>query len=82
MFTPWVRRKSLKRLSRGKRLVLESEPVNPIRLVGLSAILIGVGMYAVQMSLADNRAQEPTPTVTPSPSPTATPTPTLTPEVR
>jgi hypothetical protein len=77
MFTPWVRRKSLKRGSKSKKLVLEGESPSLIMLLSLVAIFVGVGLFVIQRSLADQMKQynppTPTPTVSGTPSPTPTP---------
>ena len=77
MFTPWVRRKSLKKSAKGKRLVLEGESPSLIMLLSLVAIFVGVGLFVIQHSLADQmkvyNPPTPTPSITGTPSPTPTP---------
>jgi hypothetical protein len=92
MFQPWIKRKSLKKPLNGKHLVVNGEPPSMIMLLSLSALLVVVGVFVVQKSLASNwwslqpkpaatPASTPTPTATPTPTfiPTPTPTPTPTP---
>ncbi|MDB5178914.1 MAG: hypothetical protein JWN01_857 [Patescibacteria group bacterium] len=81
MFTPWIKRKSLKRGSKGKRLVVSGESPSLIMILSFSAVLVLVGVFVVQHSLADNeRDAVMKATPTPSLSPSHTPSPTLTPQ--
>jgi hypothetical protein len=77
MFQPWIKKKSLKKPSRSGKLVLEGERPSMIALLSMSAILVGVGVFVIQKSLADQAspvnavtpAATPSNSVTPSPSP-------------
>jgi len=77
MFTPWIKRKSLKRDTKSKRLVVDGAPPSMITLLAISAIFVGVGLFVIQRGLAADRRDNPVePTPSASPSPTASPTPT------
>jgi cytoskeletal protein RodZ len=52
MFTPWIRRKSLKRQSKGKRLVVEGQPLSLVSLLVLLGVVILFGLFVVQLSRA------------------------------
>jgi len=72
MFTPWIKRKALKRDTKGKRLVVDGAPPSMIALLSVSAIFVGVGLFVIQKSLAED--QRLYPLTTPSLTPTVTPT--------
>jgi hypothetical protein len=64
MMTSWIRRKSLKRPTKAR--FLSSDPVmSPVMLLSLVGLLILVGVFVVQHSLAAKKP--PTPTQTPAP---------------
>jgi len=79
MFTPWIKRTALKKRSdRGASLVVAGVPVNMIRLLTLSALVVTVGVTAVAFSRAATQPDGggvPFPASTPKVSPTATPSP-------
>ena len=52
MFSPWIRRKSLKRPTKGRRLVVGGEPLNLISLLVLAAIFVLFGFVVVQLTRA------------------------------
>ena len=88
MFTPWIKRKSLKKTVQGKSLIVEGERPSLIMLMSLSALLVLVGVFVVQRSMAaswwsGDAAPAVTsgaaPETTPTPTPTLTPTPSMTP---
>lgn len=82
MFTPWIKRKALKRDTKSKRLVVDGAPPSMIMLLAISAIFVGVGLFVIQKSLAEDRRLYPSETPSPTPTPTATgsPTPSPSPE--
>jgi hypothetical protein len=70
MFTPWIKRKALKRTSRSKQLVVEGESPSKIMLLSLAALCVMVGVYVVQRSYAQTPpASTPIPSVSASPLP-------------
>jgi hypothetical protein len=76
MFTPWIKRKALKRNQRSKTLIVSGESPSRIMLLSLSALCVMVGVYVVQQSYAQTlpaATPSPTPVVSPTPSPTPTP---------
>jgi hypothetical protein len=78
MFTPWIKRKALKRSSSNKTLVVSGESPSRIMLLSLTALCMMVGIYVVQHSLADSvpaniTTPAPMPYATPSMSPSSTP---------
>jgi hypothetical protein len=74
VFTPWIKRKALKRNQRSKTLIVNGESPSRIMLLSFTALCVMVGVYVVQKSNAQSLpAPTPTPVVTPSPS--ASPTP-------
>ena len=75
MFTPWIKRKSLKHDIKSKRLVVDGAPHNMIALLAISAIFVGVGLFVIQHSLAAEQGAFPLATPTPSPTPSMSPTP-------
>lgn len=81
MFTPWIKRKSLKRDTKSKRLVVDGAPPSMIMLLAISAIFVGVGLFVIQRGLAEDQREFPlaTPTPTPSVLPSGSPTPSATP---
>lgn len=85
VFTPWIRKKALKRKPRkGKRLVIDGERPNVVALVSVSGLLVAVGIFVLQRSLAAPVAPTGpavTPYVSELPSPTPTPTPSATPSM-
>jgi hypothetical protein len=67
MFHSWIRKKALKRKPRnGKRLVIDGERPNVIALVSVSGLLVAVGIFVLQKSLAAPRVE-----VSPAASPYA-----------
>jgi hypothetical protein len=76
MFTPWIKRKSLKRSPKSKRLVMEGERPSMITLVSVCGLLVVAGVFVVQQSWAGVKENLLTPAATVSVSPTPTPTPT------
>ncbi|HEY2003964.1 MAG TPA: hypothetical protein VGH44_02505 [Candidatus Saccharimonadia bacterium] len=79
MFTPWIKRKSLKRDIKSKRLVVDGARPSMIALLAISALFVGVGLFVIQKSLADDRREFPlTLSPTPTVSVTSSPTPTVT----
>jgi hypothetical protein len=52
VITGWIRKKSLKRAGKGKRLVLQAEPINTVRLIVLLIMLIALGLFVVRISRA------------------------------
>lgn len=81
MFTPWIKRSSLKRETKSKRLVVDGAPPSMIMLLAISAIFVGVGLFVIQRSLAEDRRMYPLETPEPTPSPTVSPSDTPTPSV-
>jgi hypothetical protein len=76
MFTPWIKRKSLKRTSRGKTLLVNGESPSRIILLSVSVLCVMVGLYIVQHAVADSVPPgdyTPAPTVSGSPSVLPTP---------
>jgi hypothetical protein len=45
MFTPWIKRKSLKKTSKSRNLVVDGERPSLIMLLSLSALLVLVGVF-------------------------------------
>jgi hypothetical protein len=78
MFQPWIKKKAFKKAPQGSQLVVPGGRPSVISLLSVSAILVGVGVFVIQHSLADssNPDMSPTPMVSveASPSPTVTPT--------
>jgi hypothetical protein len=90
MFAPWIRKKALKRKPRkqSKRLVIDGERPNVIALVSVTGLLVAVGIFVLQRTLAAPQAQpggpiiitpepSPLPTDEVSPSPSVSPTPSV-----
>jgi hypothetical protein len=76
MFSPWIKRKSLKRTTKGKNLVIQGGPPSLIMLLSVSALVVFVGCYVVTASLAGSQWNAaPTPTIQPSSSPSPSTTP-------
>lgn len=71
MFAPWIKRSSLKRGSRDKRLLVAGERPSVILLLSLSALLVLVGVFVVQRSWAKGVGPVPAVTQTPTVSPSA-----------
>jgi hypothetical protein len=75
MFRPWIRKKALKRRPRkGKHLVIDGERPSVVALVAVAGLLVALGVFVLQHSLAAPPKLEPTvwpvaPTETPSPTP-------------
>jgi cytoskeletal protein RodZ len=89
MFTPWIKRKSLKKTSKSRNLVVDGERPSLIMLLSLSALLVLVGVFVVQRGMAAtwwNAQSDPAessgaapPSATPTPTPTPSATPSMTP---
>ena len=79
MFQPWIKKKAFKKAPQGNQLVVPGGRPSVISLLSISAILVGVGVFVIQHSLADSSdpANSPSPmvSVAATPSPTVTPTP-------
>jgi hypothetical protein len=52
MFTPWIRKKALKRAPRRKRLVVQGEPLNLVSLMVLLGVVILFGVFVVSLTRA------------------------------
>jgi len=73
MFTPWIKRKSLKKSSSAKHLIVEGSQPSMIALLSVAGILVAVGIFVVQRSSAATPPVN-TPLASPVISPTMTPT--------
>jgi hypothetical protein len=84
MFTPWIKRKSLKKTSKSKRLVVDGEPPSLIALLSVSALVVVAGVFVVQTGMASSwwglgGSGTPSHNHGPSYGTETTPTPSLTP---
>jgi hypothetical protein len=80
MFTPWLKRKSLKRSPKAKSLIIEGHNPSMILLLSLAGLMVVFGVFVVKRSRAANSANvivspSPSATVSPSASPYETPAP-------
>jgi hypothetical protein len=78
MFTPWIKRTSLKRAPRSKRLVVDGQRPSMILLLSFSVLLVMVGVVVVSQSRASDvkgsyEAPMPAVSASVSPSPSMSP---------
>jgi hypothetical protein len=52
MFSPWIRKRALKRGSRRKKLVVQGEPLNLVSLMVLLGVVIAFGIFVVSLTRA------------------------------
>jgi hypothetical protein len=61
MLTSWIRRKSLKKPTKGRFIVSEAA-MSPVMLLGVMGLLVVVGIFVVQHSIAaQHKKPAPTP---------------------